>query len=521
MKYKIYLFYILFFGVTKYGIAQIPTFNFRTSFNTAEATTFTAILPTDSCYYATGIIMDELPPHFPGNFFAKFDLRGKLTALSITKDSLRTLESWRMPILAVDSTFWIGGYSSDHSNHNDIKRSAFLMKYSKNGKILDKKFYDSSYAPDEPNIALQEVVRHLNGNLTMMATIGRHGQTEYFKNAELLRLDVEGNVIWRKLFGDETAEWSKSLKLLPNGNVMISIAKNIEHCQVLTLNEAGEVIDEHLSPKALGKLWGCELLPTSDGGLVIGAGQDNREPNLPIARFNEYVYKLDSKGKVLWTYRFNEAHPFSQQYTVDMVEATDGSGYVGCNYGENFPNEAGQFYDILGSVWKLSPSGELLWRRSYKVVETKNSSHNFDDLASTPDGGYILCGYSQEDYTPGVEMPRGRGWLLKLDEHGCLIPGCHITVATNDPKANEIGLRLFPNPLQKGTQLAVQVTGASGRGQFRIFDVLGRQLNLSDVEGPDGTTYFLPTTQLDSGTYFLHYQTKKYISISAFTVIAE
>lgn len=370
------------------------------------------------------------------------------------------------------------------------------------------KFYSSVYAPDETNLSLQAIVPNPMGGFTMLGVIGRHGNTEYFKNAEVFGLDSDGNVLWRRAYGDESDEWPISLVLLPNGHFLVGISKDEEHTYLLELDGTGEPVDEWLSPDSLGKQMSCELLPTSDGGLLVGTGQDNRDPKAPYGEYNELIYKLDASRQVLWSYRFEEQRPTPDQYTVDMVEALDGSGYVGCNYGEQFSNTVDQYADVLGSVWKLSPTGELMWRRAYRVIETNNSKHSFDDLAATPDGGYILCGYSQENYTETAEMPLGQGWLLKLDEHGCLVPGCHEPTAVNVPEAAPTGLRLHPNPVQAGGQLAVQVVGTGGAGVFRIFDALGREWLAAHVVGPDGTTYLLPTEELPAGTYFLTYENR-------------
>ena len=53
------------------------TFNHLIDFE-LPFSTLTSVLPTDSCYYATGVIVDSVPPFPVGNIFVKFDLEGNV-----------------------------------------------------------------------------------------------------------------------------------------------------------------------------------------------------------------------------------------------------------------------------------------------------------------------------------------------------------------------------------------------------------------------------------------------------------
>ena len=66
---------LLFFFISFHSIGAQNTFNKRLHFN-FPAAVLTSIVSTDSCYYATGIIADSIPPYNTGNIFVKFDLTG-------------------------------------------------------------------------------------------------------------------------------------------------------------------------------------------------------------------------------------------------------------------------------------------------------------------------------------------------------------------------------------------------------------------------------------------------------------
>ena len=74
------------------------TFNHRYRFD-FPAAVLTSIVPTDSCYYATGIIADSIFPYNTGNIFLKLDLEGNIDFLKTVRDTNKTYETWEPPLL--------------------------------------------------------------------------------------------------------------------------------------------------------------------------------------------------------------------------------------------------------------------------------------------------------------------------------------------------------------------------------------------------------------------------------------
>ncbi|MDV7398468.1 hypothetical protein RZS08_44090, partial [Arthrospira platensis SPKY1] len=69
---------------------------------------------------------------------------------------------------------------------------------------------------------------------------------------------------------------------------------------------------------------------------------------------------------------------------------------------------------------KISSEGDLLWQRHYRYLEARRSFHRIRSLAAAPDGGFVMAGEVRDTFN----APFQQGWLLKVDEHGCLVPGC-------------------------------------------------------------------------------------------------
>ncbi len=65
------------------------------------AAVLTSILSTDSCYYATGVIADSIPPHEAGNIFVKFSPQGEVEYQKTIKDTAKSYQTWRNNLKAL------------------------------------------------------------------------------------------------------------------------------------------------------------------------------------------------------------------------------------------------------------------------------------------------------------------------------------------------------------------------------------------------------------------------------------
>ncbi|MCB9265158.1 MAG: hypothetical protein H6558_09055 [Lewinellaceae bacterium] len=181
---------------------------------------------------------------------------------------------------------------------------------------------------------------------------------------------------------------------------------------------------EYFSPS--GELRGKEgrAIATSDGGLLVLTGQGIEVPAGPgfsQLRWHNYAFKLDSSRHEEWGVLVRDsfqAISYNNQLTSG-IEVQDGSGYaVAGNLIEGTP-EDGLYVGVLA---KISSDGVLLWKRYYQHIPSQNTRHYINDLAQAPDGGFIMVGEVRDT----INAPRQQGWLLKVDEYGCLVPGCEL-----------------------------------------------------------------------------------------------
>lgn len=141
------------------------------------------------------------------------------------------------------------------------------------------------------------------------------------------------------------------------------------------------------------------ILKTKDGFTVMGDLSDSKRGN------GIYIASYTDDGKV----KAKPAPVFEAGGDLDakaIIPAQDGGGYI----------IAAQFIDSkdqekqYGLLYKISSSGKILWRRSYKP----GRSTVFNNVQATQDGNYIITGQIVMDDT------KSGGWLLHVDQDGAI-----------------------------------------------------------------------------------------------------
>ena len=125
--------------------------------------------------------------------------------------------------------------------------------------------------------------------------------------------------------------------------------------------------------------------------------------------------------------------------------------------------------------------------------------HELYDVAETTDGGFLAVGRSA-DFSGTEEVPT-QGWLLKVDEYGCLVPGCQLVSATEEPAVLP-QLLLYPNPVEDVLNVYLGPWTNEKEVTFRVVDVQGKVWQKRRATVADAT-YLLPVDQLSAGAYFL------------------
>ena len=97
------------------------------------------------------------------------------------------------------------------------------------------------------------------------------------------------------------------------------------------------------------------------------------------------------------------------------IEVQDGIGYAVAALTEGTPEDTCISNGVLA---KISSDGVLLGKDITNIFPSQNTRHYINDLAQSPDGGFIMVGEVQDT----VNAPAA-GLAAMLDEYGCLVPG--------------------------------------------------------------------------------------------------
>ncbi|MCO6490633.1 MAG: hypothetical protein J5I98_19615 [Phaeodactylibacter sp.] len=328
---------------------------------------------------------------------------------------------------------------------------------------------------------------------------------------ELSKLDTAGRFVWSQTFGitsrDDTPH---NVIVAPDGYIIAAIRDNTNIARqdyearnhLFKIDEQGEVLWEYFSP--VGELRGKEgrAIATTDGGLLVFTGQGVEVYVNPVTgqlRWHNYVFKLDSNRQEEWGVLVRDsfhAISYNNQLTSG-IEIQDGSGYaVAGNLIEGTPEDGLYFNGVLA---KISTEGVLLWKRYYQHIPSQRTRHYINDLAQAPGGGFIMVGEVRDT----VNAPRQQGWLLKVDEYGCLVPGCELLQSAGDSKspADLPRLLLYPNPAAAALQVYCSAP-AGGEYHFRILDTQGREWRRFSTRLPE-VTLLVEVGDLPGGVYYL------------------
>ncbi len=216
----------------------------------------------------------------------------------------------------------------------------------------------------------------------------------------VLKLDPEGQEIWRKYLGSDDFDWANDIIETRKGNYVIAgysqdPETGYNNAWVIELDRNGRVIWSN----TYGGTRGDEaksIIQTRDGGFAI-AGLSH---SYSRGKSDMWLLRLDQEGNELWqkTYGGNEA-----DRAHDILETRDGGFLLG---GYSKSMGAGKADVILV---KVDQDGNGIWNKNYGGEENEN----IESMAVARDGGIVLAGWSMSGSSGTLDA-----FVMKVDESG-------------------------------------------------------------------------------------------------------
>ncbi len=417
-----------------------------------------------------------------------------------------------------------------------------ILKVNASGEILLRKF---SYTMERLYYGFSQLIKLKSNNYVISS--GRTALSDYGSSQLYVQKFTSdfSDTLW-SYFHHDSLEFdiSKDLIELSDGSIIVTGYRDYS-----TLNQANsmDAFLLKLSAKGIKEFFYIydqgrgdavnNFVLTADKGLLIGGSSTS--PNNPE---RAYVVKIDSTGNQQWV-------KYYPQMTSAYISRYSDNKYILSGYivGPNKPkilfiDSAGEViknntytyiqraFNYLGRkvfdngivcigittndeesnagyILKTDDDGNLLWQRRYNHGPGVDY---FIDFIETQDHHLLISGAADDGSCCGGQ----NAWLVKLDSMGCLEPGCW-EVGIEDAKANELGVKVFPNPASEW--LNFKLPGNSGEIRLEVFSISGKRVM--------NTTLFAPleavqVSHLPAGLYLLKLTNKNGTSSAQRIIIA-
>ncbi|MFN8863911.1 MAG: T9SS type A sorting domain-containing protein, partial [Flavobacteriales bacterium] len=310
----------------------------------------------------------------------------------------------------------------------------------------------------------------------------------------VVKTDPVGNTLWKRYYTGYTGSTSSTIfatieSAYNGGYIVGSGTRSCETCpfqhHLVRLNDNGDV------------MWQKILADNSNAGethamhygdgIYFASGWKCLDAE-GISQCKPYLIRFDDDGDTLWTKTFGDQWLYATYTAHTKRMSDDHLMAVGEIRHENYQQGLMLKYDI---------DGNEIWRRIYSNVD--GNACRFNDFTELTTGELVAVGVA---WPQGGDEPLGQDtWILKTDEHGCLIPGCHVSV--EELERQEQSFLVGPNPASD--RLNIYLPGEVTRThhtQFRLTDLTGKLIREFSAD-TGSTTYMLDVSEYPTGVYLV------------------
>lgn len=482
------------------GVAQ--TYSLRSRLN-HEAAQHDAMLVKGDFIYTSGIVADTIPPYRTMNVFSKYDLEGNLMMCKTFKGDSGEYEigTFENSLISThDNGFALAGYKIMNN-----KVLPLVIKYDFLG---DVQFYKSYPYSNSQYLVAKEIIEVADGYLIQAV----NQKVNFDVDVCLMKIDLSGNLVWRKFYGTGSGDENASAFLKTSDNRLLIAGHSnnrkysdydlfISYSYLLLLDTAGNVVRDSIGTDPNIGIPQC-VIETQDGNFVYSGSYAVLKDKWTAIFIKPYLAKVDSNFNLLWAKTYGDSSAevaFTGLYNAK--ELSDGSLVsVGANYNIEIQPYFNQHHN--GLIVKTDANGNQLWRREYRGVTRigqQIETNILYDSEILTDGSIVACGIATD---PNDTFPQ-QAWLLRVDADGCMENNwCGYTgIAEPDGILEQITVSVFPNPAN--TELTVALRGEAQSATAIITDVNGSILRNVELRTTLNT---IDVYDFPSGLYFITLQ---------------
>ena len=346
----------------------------------------------------------------------------------------------------------------------------------------------------------------------------------FYTKVQITKMDTSGRIIWTKIYGGPSTEYKrnscKSVFIDKDGYYCIGISwdNKVGFYQTLfyKLDSSGNIVNQYVSKVPLTTADVHDISQSSDGSFYLATNYNKNEGRNEW--YNESWPAITILTKDLLFKNSFKADEKRSQQIEKLLTANKSDGIILMH--NKYYTFSYLRYDSVkekvdtvvtsthkATLHKVSYAGDSLWQRNYFVREglishwSDAETSKMFDLKAIPDGsGYIMGGYSYRDNAyEKLAEPYYVPLLIRVDNDGCIIPGCNLTKTKDNKLESETSFRVWPNPFKDRLVIQHDVTEVLSYKLYNIEGKLMDEFNLSEF----GENLILKTSSLPPGIYNL------------------
>ena len=470
-------------------------------------------------YYVSGIAYGNDPYVYNGTQSLVLNRLGEIADSILIAPSDQRVEAWGRENLIIGDTLYFSG--DVYLQGRNVLFGYFLGDSTNSRRTM----YQGPVNPDTDS-GFTNAFGALNYN-NKIVVYGSETNPESLVNGLnglLLMFDQDLNHLDTIRF-DNTPEFTQSVrsfnKFDQNHSIVVITQSNRERCEpnikyaLLKLDENFTTVDRYDVPEDENWFVRSDAFVQENGGIYVQTDSLIYD-NFPLGPtdcistklYDGRITKFDRNLNLVWSRDFKRPNtsPFIIPDNAGIVQAQEPDQLVAA--ASYWSGEGGS---VLANLVKFDTLGNEIWNRTYGFYDTTENDVIVYDVKADPDGGYVLVGEVRVDQNAVNDslgrLPSQQAWIMKVDEDGCLIPGCgEVVVSSDEPELQkrETQLLLYPNPVENLLSFLLPGNGGVIRTKTIVYDSQGRIVRrLPERDLISGVTYNIDLEALESGIYYL------------------
>jgi hypothetical protein len=477
-------FRILIFGLFfnySYNLSAQNRFNYNYSFQSIENFA-SGIVPLDFGY----LLLEQISDYdsiYTGIGIRKIDNSGNEEWVKILHDSGKLLFPGHKDFTQfVNSNLILISGAYEDTVFTPSRMQGILLRINKDGDSLSSTILGSQWQDFFTSSLLD-----IDNNIV---SVGLYSVSSNSYNAWAIKTDTLGNVIWDKKFGGNNGDIFNSVIQAPDGGYYLAGASNsfntYDDAFLVKVDVNGNLLWQKTFTTPLSD--GVNGIVLSNNKLYLAGWQYT---NYPISnKFDGMLLISDLDGNLI-TSKILGGSTLSNSFRTKTLALNDGSIVVaGESRTQQNPNVP------WGWLYKFNQDGDSIWARTY--FNNPNAPNYIYDLKATSDGGFIMAG-STHDSLGGIGAQNS--WVLKVDEYGCVEENCQVYDAVENKVQSRVQMSASPNPFNMQTTINY-ILAENTKAELMVVEMAtGKVIKRATVLSDASQTYTLSNEGLSPGVY--------------------